>query len=103
MLFRSKYLAIPAYINQFNQRPIINNDFYFNRMERSRKYLGRNTNAFCYRSGHKNLPYSLRFEDFALDNNGICQKLNLDLNDTTQKGHYDRLLKIGRASCRERV
>jgi len=92
--FVDKYLAIPAYINQFNRRPIINNDFYFDRMERSRKYLGRTTNAFCYRSGHKNLPYSLRFEDFALDNNDICQKVNLDLNDTTQKGHYDRLLRL---------
>jgi len=63
-------------------------------MERARKYLGRNTNAFCYRSGQKNLPYSLKFEDFALDGNGICKKLNLDIKDTTKKGHYDRLQRL---------
>ena len=90
--FVDKYLAIPAYINKFNRRPLfINNEIYFDRMERARKYLGRNTNAFCYKSGQKNLPYSLRFKDFAFDNNGICLKLKLDTNDTIQKGHYDRL------------
>lgn len=95
--FVDKYLAIPAYINnnKFNQRPLfINNEIYFDRMERARKYLGRNTNAFCYKSGQKNLPYSLRFEDFAFDNNGICLKLKLDTNDTIQKGHYDRLRRL---------
>ena len=92
--FVDKYLAIPAYINQFNQRPIINNDFYFDKMEKLRRYLGRSTNAFCYRSGRRNLPYSLRFKDFILDDNGICKKLNLDLNNATQKEHYDRLLNL---------
>ena len=93
--FVDKYLAIPAYINKFNRRPLfINNEIYFDRMERARKYLGRNTNALCYRSGQKNLPYSLIFEDFDLDNNGICLKLKLDTNDTIQKGHYDRLLRL---------
>ena len=93
--FVDKYLAIPAYINKFNRRPLfINNEIYFDRMERARKYLGRNTNAFCYKSGQKNLPYSLRFEDFAFDNNGVCLKLILDTNDTIQKGHYDRLQRL---------
>ena len=93
--FVDKYLAIPAYINKFNRRPLfINNEIYFDRMERARKYLGRNTNAFCYKSGQKTLPYSLRFEDFAFDNNGICLKLKLDTNNTIQKGHYDRLQRL---------
>jgi hypothetical protein len=93
--FVDKYLAIPAYINRFNRRPLfINNEIYFDKMERSRKYLDRKTNAFCYKSGQKNYPYSLKFENFALDNNGICQKLNLDSNDTTQKLIYDKLLGL---------
>src|SRR3990172_7041599 len=91
--FVDKYLAIPAYINKFNRRPLfINNEIYFDRMDRSRKYLGRKINDFCYRSGQKNYPYSLQCEDFALDNNGVCQKLNLDSNDSTQKLIYDKLL-----------
>ncbi len=91
--FVDKYLAIPAYINSFNRRPLfINNEIYFDKMERLRKYLGKKTNAFCYKSGQKNYPYSLKFEDFALDNNGVCQNLNLDSNDTTQKLLYDKLL-----------
>ncbi len=93
--FVDKYLAIPTYINQFNRRPLfINNEIYLDRMERTRKYLGRKTNAFCYQSGHKDLPYSLRFEDFSLDDNGICKRLKLDSNDTTQRAHYDRLLRL---------
>jgi len=93
--FVDKYLAIPTYINKFNRRPLfINNEIYFDRMERSRKYLGRKTNAFCYKSGQKNYPYSLKFEDFALDNNSICQKLNLDSNDAIQKLIYDKLLGL---------
>ncbi|MBN1291130.1 MAG: UvrD-helicase domain-containing protein [Candidatus Latescibacteria bacterium] len=91
--FVDKYLAIPAYINMFNRRPsFINNDIYFDRMERSRKYLGNKTKAFCFRSGLKNYPYSLKFEDFSLDNNGICKNLNLDSNDSTQNLIYDKLL-----------
>ncbi|MFA5857439.1 MAG: UvrD-helicase domain-containing protein [Elusimicrobiota bacterium] len=93
--FVDKYLAIPAYINKFTRRPLfINNEIYFDRMERSRKYLGKNTNAFCYKSGQNKLPYSLKFEDFALDNNGICPKLKLDTNNTIEKGHYDRLKRL---------
>ncbi|MBE9488073.1 MAG: UvrD-helicase domain-containing protein, partial [Bacteroidetes bacterium] len=93
--FVDKYLAIPAYINKFNRRPLfIDNERYFDKMERLRKYLGKRTNAFCYRSGQKNYPYSLKFNNFALDHNNICQKLNLDLNDTTQKLIYNKLLRL---------
>ncbi len=93
--FVDKYLAIPAYINQFNRRPLfINNEIYFDRIGRTRKYLGKKTNAFCYKSGQKNYPCSLKFEDFILNNNGICKKLKLDSNDTIQKEHYDRLKRL---------
>lgn len=93
--FVDRYFAIPAFINTFNRRPLfINNEIYFDRMERLRKYLGRETNAFCYKSGQKNYPYSLKFEDFALDNNGICKNLKLDSTDTTQKLLYDKLLGL---------
>ena len=90
--FVDKYLAIPAYINKFKRRPLfINNESYFDKVEKLRKYLGRKTNAFCYRSGRKNYPYSLRFNNFALDDDNICQQLNLSLNDTTQKSIYEKL------------
>ena len=93
--FVNKYLAIPAYINQFSRRPLfINNESYFDSMKRMRRYLGKHTNAFCYRGGRRNLPYSLRFEDFVLDSNHICPKLILDLSDTTERGHYDRLQRL---------
>jgi len=92
--FVDKYLAIPAYINNYNRRPLfINNDIYFNRMERFRKYLGKETNAFCYKSGQKNYPYSLNFEDFAVNNN-VCSKIKLNLNDAVQKKHYISLLRL---------
>ena len=93
--FVDKYLAIPAYINKFDRKPLfINNERYFDKMERLRKYLGKETNAFCFKSGKNNYPYSLKFENFSLDNNGICQKLNLDLNDTIQKLIYSKFLKL---------
>jgi len=93
--FVDKYLTIPAYINKFNRRPLfIDNERYFDKMERLRKYLGKRTNAFCYRSGQKNYPYSLKFNNFALDHNNICQKLNLDLNDENQKIIYDKLIEL---------
>lgn len=93
--FVDKYIAIPAYICSFNRRPLfINNKIYFDKMERLRKYLGKKTNAFCYKSGQKNYPYSLKFKDFELGNNGICQKLNLNLNDTTQELIYNKLLEL---------
>jgi DNA helicase II / ATP-dependent DNA helicase PcrA len=93
--FVDKYLAIPAYTELFNRRPLfINNDIYFDRMERMRKYLGRKTNAFCYKSGIKNYPYALGFNDFNLDSNCLCHKLKLDSKDKTQKEIYDRLLKL---------
>lgn len=92
--FVDKYLTIPAYISRFNRRPLINNEIYFDRMERLKKCLGRKANAFCYRSGQKKLPYSLRFENFALDNNNYCQTLKLDTSDTEQKEIYYRLVKL---------
>lgn len=93
--FVDKYLAIPAYIDKFNRRLLfIDIEKYFDKMERLRKYLGRKTNAFCYRSGQKNYPYSLKFNNFALDHNNICQKLSLDLNDVSQKLIYDKLFEL---------
>ncbi|MGD0217459.1 MAG: UvrD-helicase domain-containing protein [Desulfobaccales bacterium] len=97
--FVDKYLAIPAFIERYGNRPeIIDNEWYHAKVDKQLKYLPRNAKAFCHRSGRKDYPYSIRFPHLQVSPLNRCDALRLDLNDNSHKKIYDALV-----SLRERV
>ncbi len=64
--FIDKYLAIPAYVEQFRRRPdIIDNDWYNSKVDKQFLYLTKEAKAFCHHMKGLGTPeeflYKIRF------------------------------------------
>ncbi|WP_319232053.1 UvrD-helicase domain-containing protein [Draconibacterium orientale] len=94
--FVDKFLAIPysAAKSEKRLRPFIDNDMYFAKIDSYRKYLGNPTNHFCIVNQKKGFPYSIKWDDFKIDENNTCQALKLDLNIANKESIYKRLKKM---------
>lgn len=93
--FVDKYLAIPAFIERYGNRPeIIDNDWYHAKVKKQLKYLPRDAKAFCHRSGHKDYPCSIRFPHLQVSPLNRCDALRLDLNNNSHKKIYDGLVRL---------
>ena len=94
--FIDKFLAIPynAAKSERKLRPQIDNEYYSAKIDSYRKYLGKSTNHFCIVNQKKGYPHSIKWDDFILDENNICQSLKLDLKIVDQEQIFSKLKKM---------
>lgn len=92
--FVDKYLAVPAYIEQYNRRPdIISNEWYHAKVETQFKFLTNSAKSYCYRYEQKGYPFTIEFNDFILDGDS-SPTLKLNLSIAKEKEIYGSLVKM---------
>lgn len=95
--FVDKYLAIPAYVQMLGKRPeIIDNDWYYAKLDKQFRYLPREAQAFCHKHSRAGYPHTICFNDLTVSNGNTCKALRLDLNVDKEKKIFDGLVNLKR-------
>ncbi len=93
--FVDKYLAIPAYVHLFGRRPdIIDNDWYYAKVDKQFKYLRKEAQAFCHKHTRAGYPQTICFSDLTVSNGNTCKALSLDLNIDKEKKIFEGLANL---------